>query len=182
MQKISSETFLRLFLASHFFHYILKCSLLREISDPPHLSQASILNPTGDLISGPELIKPFYPSLVVVSKAIWAAADPKSKSKSTPSSRPFCSFLSLNTATVQCYRTIMCCTVTTQLLNTYTSASWCLHTLLVCKINISSSYRVSQKNVANRILRATVHSPLEANYTSLEMNLSLNIFFWSFLT
>ena len=91
------------------FHCILKCSLLREISDPPHLSQASILNPTGDLITGPELIKPFYPSLVVVSKAIWAAADPKSKSKSTPSSRPFCSFLSLNTATVQCYRTIMCC-------------------------------------------------------------------------
>ena len=82
MQKISSETFLRLFLASHLFHCILKCSLLREISDPPHLSQASILNPAGDLITGPELIKPLYPSLVVVSKAIWPAADPKSKSKS----------------------------------------------------------------------------------------------------
>ena len=165
MQKISSETFLRLFLASHLFHCILKCSLLREISDPPHLSQASILNPAGDLITGPELIKPLYPSLVVVSKAIWPAADPKSKSKSTPSSRPFCSFLSLNTATVQCYRTIMCC-----------YSHYSLHDKYLFVIQGVS------KNVANRILRAMVHSPLEANYTSLEMNLSRNIFFWPFLT
>ena len=66
------------------FHCILKCSLLREISDPPYLSQASLLNPAGDLITGPELIKPLYPSLVVVSKAIWPAADPKSKSNVPP--------------------------------------------------------------------------------------------------
>ena len=163
MQKISSETFLRLFLASHLFHYILKCSLLREISDPPHLSQASILNPAGDLITGPELIKPLYPSLVVVSKAIWPAADPKSKSKSksTPSSRPFCSFLSLNTATVQCYRTILCCyshyTITKHLYFCFLVLTHvaCLQNKYLFVIQGVS------KNVVNRILRAMVHSPLK---------------------
>ena len=38
------------------------------------------------------------------------------------------------------------------------------------------------KKVASRILRAMVHSPLKAKYTSLEMTLLQNVFFWSFLT
>ena len=38
------------------------------------------------------------------------------------------------------------------------------------------------KKVANRILGALLHFPLEANYTGHEMTLLRNVFFWSFLT